>query len=300
MAVRVLDCGGSGYWSGVIAGMDWVAQNASGPSVANMSLGGGASSSVDEAVQRMVDAGVPVSVAAGNGNFGGRAQNACNYSPARAPAAMTIGSTTSSDAKSSWSNYGDCVDWFAPGSSITSAWSTSNTATNTISGTSMAAPHVAGVAALYLQANPGASPADVREALYAATTKGVVSSSKTSNNHLLYSLVGEDEGDGGDGGEDPPPPTENSAPDAAFSVSCSGTLCTFTDRSTDVDGIIDSRSWDFGNGDGSSATNPTYNFPSAGNYAVTLTVTDDDGASDETSRTISCSMKGKSGKFGCG
>jgi subtilisin family serine protease len=188
VAVRVLDCGGSGTWSGVIAGMDWVtADHAAGePAVANMSLGGGANSSVDAAVDRMIDDGIATAVAAGNGNQGGRAQDACNYSPARVPNAMTIGATKQDDAKTSWSNYGSCVDWFAPGYQITSAWYTSDTATNTISGTSMAAPHVAGVAALYLQGNPGATAIETRDALYALTTKNIVTSSKTENNHLLY------------------------------------------------------------------------------------------------------------------
>jgi len=188
-AVRVLDCGGSGSWSGVIAGVDWVVANhaAGAPASSNMSLGGGASASVDDAVKRMIADGVASAVAAGNGNFIGRAQDACKYSPARVPDAMTIGSTTSTDAKSSFSNYGNCVDWFAPGSSITSAWiGSGSTETNTISGTSMATPHVAGVAALYLQSNPGATPLQVRDALYANTTKGVVTSSKTVNNHLLF------------------------------------------------------------------------------------------------------------------
>ena len=188
VAVRVLDCGGSGSWSGVIAGVDWVvSHHGSGPAVSNMSLGGGASSTVDAAVDRMIDDGVASAVAAGNGNQGGREQDACNYSPARVPRAMTIGATTKTDAKTSWSNYGNCVDWFAPGSGITSAWIGSGTTeTNTISGTSMATPHVAGVAALYLQSNSGATPQQVRDALYAATTKGIVTSSKTTNNHLLY------------------------------------------------------------------------------------------------------------------
>ena len=188
-AVRVLDCGGSGSWSGVIAGMDWVTANhaAGSPAVANMSLGGGASASVDDAARRMIADGVATAIAAGNGNFIGIAQDACKYSPARVAEAMTIGSTTSSDAKSSFSNYGNCVDWFAPGSSIKSAWiGSGSTETNTISGTSMATPHVAGVAALYLQSNPGASPQAVRDALYANTTKGIVTSSKTVNNHLLF------------------------------------------------------------------------------------------------------------------
>jgi aqualysin 1 len=186
VAVRVLDCGGSGTWSGVIAGMDWVAANHVKPAVANLSLGGGANSSVDAAAQGMINAGVATAIAAGNGNQGGREQDACKYSPARVADAMTIGATTSTDAKTSWSNYGSCVDFFAPGASITSAWHTGDNATSTISGTSMATPHVAGVAALFLQSNPGASNKQVRDALYAKTTKAIVTSSKTANNHLLF------------------------------------------------------------------------------------------------------------------
>ncbi|MEX2582362.1 MAG: S8 family peptidase [Gemmatimonadota bacterium] len=204
VAVRVLDCGGSGTWSGVIAGMDWVTANATLPAVANMSLGGGANTSVDEATQAMIAAGVVTSVAAGNGNMGGKEQDACNYSPARVPEAITIGATSQSDAKTSWSNYGSCVDWFAPGYQITSAWYDSDSATRTISGTSMAAPHVAGVAALYLQNHSGSTAQAVRDALYNFTTKGIVMSSKTANNHLLYSFEVVD--DGGDtGGEEPEP-----------------------------------------------------------------------------------------------
>ena len=186
-AVRVLDCSGSGTWSGVIAGMDWVTANRTLPAVANMSLGGGANSSVDDATRRMIASGVATAVAAGNGNMGGRAQDACKYSPARVAEAMTIGATDKSDKKTSWSNYGPCVDWFAPGYQITSAWYQSDTQTNTISGTSMSSPHTAGVAALYLQSNPGASAQAVRDALYANTTKSIVTSSNTANNHLLFS-----------------------------------------------------------------------------------------------------------------
>ena len=196
VGVRVLDCNGSGSWSGVIAGMDWVAANASGPSVANMSLGGGGSTAIDDAVTRMYNAGVPVIVAAGNGDFRGREANACNYSPARAPRAYTVGATTNTDSKTSWSNYGDCVDIFAPGASITAAWHTSNTAINTISGTSMASPHVAGVAALYLQSNQNASAQAVYDYLTSTSTKNIVNNSRTINNHLLYSL-GESSGGGG-------------------------------------------------------------------------------------------------------
>jgi subtilisin family serine protease len=188
VAVRVLNCSGSGSTSGVIAGVDWVTGNhvAGQPAVANMSLGGGASSALDQAVRNSIADGVSYAIAAGNGNVFGVAQNACNYSPARVTEAMTISATDSSDRKASWANYGSCVDWFAPGVSITSAWHTSTTATRTISGTSMATPHTAGVAAQYLQGNPGASPTTVRTALFNLTTKGIVTSSSTTNNHLLF------------------------------------------------------------------------------------------------------------------
>jgi subtilisin family serine protease len=188
IGVRVLNCSGSGTISGVIAGVNWVTQHhaASAPAVANMSLGGGASNSLDTAVKNSITDGVSYAVAAGNGNNGGVAQDACKYSPARVPAAMTISATDKTDVKAKWANYGPCVDWFAPGVGITSAWYTSTTATRSISGTSMATPHTAGVGALYLQVNPTATPATVRGALAALTTKSIVTSSKTATNHLLF------------------------------------------------------------------------------------------------------------------
>ena len=182
-AVRVLNCSGSGTNSGVIAGVDWVRQNAQKPAVANMSLGGGASSALDTAVNNAVNAGITFALAAGNSN-----RDACNFSPARVAAGITVGATTSTDARASYSNYGSCLDLFAPGSAITSAWISSNTSTNTISGTSMATPHVAGVAALYLQSNPAASPSVVRNALVGNATSSVVTSAgRRSPNLLLYS-----------------------------------------------------------------------------------------------------------------
>ncbi|MGH2787834.1 MAG: S8 family peptidase [Actinomycetota bacterium] len=210
VAVRVLNCQGSGSTSGVIAGVDWVTGNhaAGQPAVANMSLGGGASTSLDNAVNNSINDGVSYAVAAGNSNA-----NACNYSPARVAAAITVGATTSSDSRSSFSNYGSCLDIFAPGSSITSAWHTSNTATNTISGTSMASPHTAGVAALYLQGSPSASPSTVRNAIVNSATTGVVSNAGSgSPNRLLYSLFG---------APPPPPPSGCSLPES-YSGSLSG------------------------------------------------------------------------------
>jgi subtilisin family serine protease len=188
VAVRVLDCSGSGTNSGVIAGIDWVTANhqPGQPAVANMSLGGGASTALDSAVSRSISDGVSYAVAAGNGNSAGVAQNACNYSPARVPAALTVGATDKTDKAASFSNYGTCVDLFAPGVGITSDWYTSTSATNTISGTSMATPHVTGVAALYLQRNPAATPSTVATALAAATTKDAVPTTRTANNDLLF------------------------------------------------------------------------------------------------------------------
>ena len=182
--VRVLDCNGSGSNSGVIAGVDWVRNNHIAPAVANMSLGGGVSSALDTAVNNLSNAGVTIAVAAGNSNA-----NACNSSPARAANAITVGSTTTTDARSSFSNFGTCLDLFAPGSGILSAWFSSNTATATLSGTSMASPHVAGVAALYKQANPSASSTTIRNAIVNNATTNVVTNAGTgSPNRLLYSL----------------------------------------------------------------------------------------------------------------
>jgi aqualysin 1 len=187
VAVRVLNCSGSGTWSGVIAGIDWVTGNhqAGARAVANMSLGGGASSAVDQAVRNSIADGVFYAVSAGNSK-----QDACRYSPARTAEAATVGATTSSDALASYSNIGSCVDINAPGSSITSAWIGSNSATNTISGTSMASPHVAGAAALYLE-DSAASPQTVRNALAANGSPVVQLSQKAvragTTNRLLYS-----------------------------------------------------------------------------------------------------------------
>jgi subtilisin family serine protease len=182
VAVRVLNCAGSGTNAGVIAGIDFVTRSTARPAVANMSLGGGASATLDAAVRRSVAAGVTYAIAAGNSNA-----NACNFSPARTAEAITVGATTMTDARSSFSNIGSCVDIFAPGSSITSSWGTSNTATNTISGTSMATPHVAGAAALYLATHTTATPAAVQAALIAASTPNVISNVGTgSPNRLLF------------------------------------------------------------------------------------------------------------------
>ncbi|MFH8369562.1 S8 family peptidase [Streptomyces sp. NPDC018031] len=199
VGVRVLNCqGNSGStWAPVLAGIDWVTKNAVRPAVANMSIGGGRTQSVNDAVAASISSGVTWVVAAGNNNA-----DSCQYSPSSTPAAITVGATDSADARSTgWSNgqgsnYGSCLDIFAPGSGIVSTSNSGDTATQSMSGTSMAAPHTAGAAALLLSANPGWSPAQVRDKLVADATPDKISDARTgSPNRLLYT---------GGGGTTPP------------------------------------------------------------------------------------------------
>ena len=182
--IVVLSCSGSGSSTVIAEGANWaVADHQSGtPAVANMSLGGGASSALDAVVTKMVEDGITVVVAAGNSGA-----DACNYSPARAASAITVGATAINDSRTSWSNFGSCVDLFAPGNSIYSASRSGENTYTTMSGTSMASPAVAGVVARYLSANPTATPTQVWDALQPTLTTGKVTSPGTgSPNLLLY------------------------------------------------------------------------------------------------------------------
>lgn len=184
VAVRVLNCDNSGTTSSLVAGINWVTSNHVAPAVANMSVGTPASAAVDQALHESIAAGVTYVAAAGNSDV-----DACGTSPARVPAAITVGATGAADGRAPFSNWGSCLDLFAPGVGIESAWYTGDTHTGQLSGTSMAAPHAAGVAALYLQANPGATPADVASALVNGATAGVVTDPAGSPNRLLHSRV---------------------------------------------------------------------------------------------------------------
>lgn len=188
VGVRVLDCGGSGAWDGIIRAIDWVTQNGVKPAVVNMSLGGnGTNSALENAVRRSISAGFTYVLAGGNSG-----QDACNFTPARTPEAITVGASDQSDKRSIYtagsSNFGSCLDIWAPGSAIVSASHNSNTGTTSMGGTSMASPHVAGAAALVLSANPSATPAQVRSALAGAATQGKLTDIRTGSPNLLLKI----------------------------------------------------------------------------------------------------------------
>lgn len=255
--VRVLDCNGSGSNSAVIAGIDWVAGNHRKPAVANMSLGGGNSDALDNAVRNAVDAGVTMVVAAGNDNA-----NACNGSPNRVAEAVTVGATTNTDQRSSFSNYGACVDLFAPGSDITSAWYQSDTQTARLNGTSMAAPHVAGAAALYLSAHPSATPDAVSQALVSDSVNGVVTNAGNQSPNKLLQITR-------DSGSD-----IDRLPTAAFTAECQGTQCALDASGSSDDRGVASWDWDLGDGNSASGEQINHAFSSPGDYTVRLSVTD--------------------------
>ncbi|MFU8861744.1 MAG: S8 family serine peptidase [Cyclonatronaceae bacterium] len=377
ISVRVFGCTGTSPWSRVLAAVDWVTANAELPAVANMSLGGPVHPEwnlMRFAIQNANAAGINHVVAANNSN-----EDACNSEPARTPEAITVGASNIGDARASFSNYGDCVDLYAPGVHVMSAWinddwSGDGTNRRQASGTSMAAPHVAGVVALYLEANPTASPADVHSTILANTTPDAVTDVPSGTDRLLYSLwspveiiqppqpefnlvaTGTKEngnqviyltwdvtsspmvevfrngwafpnlfnnngwfrdntgvkgnhgtyvhqicessqfylpacsnevttvyGDGGDGGGGEEP---NSPPSADFTYQANKLTVQFTDTSTDSDGTITGWLWDFGAGNSSNVQHPLHTFSVAGTYAVSLTVTDNDGGTGSTSKNI--------------
>ncbi|MEP6731646.1 MAG: S8 family serine peptidase [bacterium] len=264
VAVRVMDCAGNGSSSSVLAGIDWVTQHAVRPAVANMSLGGGSSLMIDQAVEASIAAGITYAVSAGNNTT-----DACTQSPASAPDAITVGATDNADAFAYFSNYGNCVDINAPGMNITSLWIGASGATNTISGTSMATPHVAGAIALFLQNNPAATPAQVRTALISNATPSVLSGVPASTpNLLLYTgfLI-------------------NSGPIAKFTSSCVLLTCSL-DASTSSALPTATYAWTFGDGSTAAGTTASRTYAAAGSYAITLSITDANGTNSATSSVV--------------
>jgi subtilisin family serine protease len=189
VSVRALDCSGYGLASNIVKGLDWaITDHGDGPAVANLSLGGSANDAIDAAVKRAVADGITVAVAAGNGSILGGGTDACGSSPARVPEAVTVGASDVNDKKPSWSNYGQCVDLYAPGANIVSAdgSGSDNSAWKQLSGTSMASPHVAGVAALLLSAVPTATPAKIRDSLVSISTTGAPTGTNATPARLLF------------------------------------------------------------------------------------------------------------------
>ncbi len=271
--VRVLDCLGSGSGSDIIAGMEWVADNAEFPAVVNMSLGtvNGRSQAQEDAAAALYNAGILPVVAAGNDST-----DACTTSPSAEPLALTIASSDSADKQSSFSNHGSCVDLFAPGSSITAAHYNNNTGSQTMSGTSMASPHAAGVAAVLLSQSPTLTPADLTQAILDSATVGTLTSVSANTPNLLLYL----DSDGA-----VTPPVDN-APTAAFTVSCTDLSCDFdANASSDDYGIAD-YSWSFGDGNSANGAVVNYTFAQAGTYSVTLTVTDTAAQTASSSQSV--------------
>jgi subtilisin family serine protease len=283
VAVRVLDCSGVGTASAAIAGLDWVTRNHAPLSVANLSFSGAFSSTVNQAVANAIAAGVTVVAAAGDN---GMPPDACQYSPSSAPGAITVGAMRQTDLMAGFSNYGPCVDLFAPGFSITSDWYTGDNIVWVQDGTSSAAAHASGAAAIFMALNPSATPADVSNALTGNATAGALTGlGSGSPNLLLYT---------GDGSAPPPPPppapTTNNPPTASFTASCSRAKCSFNGSGSKDDVGIVSYSWTFGDGASLTSTSATasHTYTAKGSYSetVTLTVTDAGGLTGTAQKTI--------------
>jgi PKD repeat protein len=284
--VRVFDCNGSGTTSGVIAGVDWVTANRKLPAVANMSLSGSYSEALNAAVNKSVATGITYVVAAGNA-----ASDACGYSPSSASDVISVGASTADDMQAGFSNFGSCVDVYAPGGSIISAWSAGDDLLTNASGTSMASPHVAGAAALFLESNPGASPAQVAQAILNASTVNALGGVSSGSPNRMLRVNGTSEGILLTPPGAPTPEPANIAPVASFVASCAAQKnnCSFDASSSRDDSGIARYTWSFGDGASMvSAASPVaaHVYLSKGSFTVTLTAVDLGGLSSTSKRTV--------------
>jgi subtilisin family serine protease len=279
-SVRAYDCVGFGSSSNIVAALDWVAANRSGPSVALLSFSGPYSAAVNTAVENMIRSGVSAVTAAGN-NVGA---DACNYSPSSVANVITVAAIGGQDAHAVYTNIGGCVDLYAPGSQIYAAINTNDTAIQLNTGTSQASAFVAGAAALYLQGNPGASPDAVAQSILSSATVGVVTGVPSGTPNRLLRVNGS--GGGTTLPPPPPPPTSDAAPSASFTSSCVRTVCTLNASGSKDDLGIVSYSWTFGDGTTGSGAIVGHQYPKAGRYSVTLRVTDTIGQTATATKTV--------------
>jgi subtilisin family serine protease len=292
----VVDCSGYSAYSALISGIDWVTKNRVLPAVANISIAGGVSSTVNAAVENSIAAGVVYAVGAAN-----NASDACNYSPASAPHALTVAASTRDiytglDIQASYSNFGSCVDLYAPGSAIRATTFTNDTATTVWTGTSFSSPHVAGVAAQYLSSFPSATPLQVASAIVGGATANVIGSVTAGTPNLLLNsnIIGVAPAPSTSDTTSAPSPAPSSSqpPTATFSANgCPKATCTFDGSGSSAANGIASYSWNFGDGgsttaSGSSAAKVSHAYATKGSFKVTLTVTDKLGLAGSSSLTV--------------
>ncbi len=297
-SVRVFPCGGSTPLSTILAGLDWIAAHHHSPAVANLSLAAGTAPILDAAVRNLIGTGVTTVVAAGNSGSG-----SCTASPADVREAIVVGASDRSDVRPSWSNFGACVDLFAPGASVPSADYFSDASVAHWSGTSFAAPYVAGAAALYLQLHPSASPAAVQSAIVGNATTARLANVSTSPNRLLYTaFIGstgtgggstDGAGSGGSGGTSTPG-TGTSGPVASFTYSCSGRSCSFDASKSAAPAGISSYNWSLGDGYEATGVRVGHDYAPRSSVTVKLLIVDRNHQSASTSKTFALGTSGGS------